>query len=511
MSVPTTFSLALPNETATAQLMADLAMLIGPGDVITLSGDLGAGKTAAARAMIRYLAGDDALEVPSPTFTLAQSYELLPFPLLHADLYRVNDASELEEIGLSPLPEATVALIEWPERAPSALPQDRIDIALSHRAALGSTARAAEITGYGKAAAQIARLKALRQFLDGAGFGEAKRLRMPGDASTRSYARLVRDEGTVILMNSPRRPDGPASYDGKSYSGAVHLAEDVKPFVAIDGGLRARGFSAPAIHHADLDDGFLITEDFGSTGFVDGDPPAPIAERYEAAVDVLAALHREALPETLPLGPQVSYAIPTFDTEALLVEVGLMPEWYLPDRGVEPTNNLRAEFVMMWRDLLSKPAAAASSPDKTWVLRDFHSPNLIWLGERQDLARVGVIDFQDAVLGPAAYDLVSLLQDARIDIPEMLELSLLTRYIKARRAADDSFDPAAFAELYAIMSAQRNTRLLGTFARLNRRDGKPQYLRHQPRIWTYLSRSLAHPALARAREWYSANVPPPVP
>jgi aminoglycoside/choline kinase family phosphotransferase len=172
---------------------------------------------------------------------------------------------------------------------------------------------------------------------------------------------------------------------------------------------------------------------------------------------------------------------------------------------------LRAEFVMVWRDLLSKPAAAASSPDKTWVLRDFHSPNLIWLGERQDLARVGVIDFQDAVLGPAAYDLVSLLQDARIDIPEMLELSLLTRYIKARRAADDSFDPAAFAELYAIMSAQRNTRLLGTFARLNRRDGKPQYLRHQPRIWTYLSRSLAHPALARAREWYSANVPPPVP
>jgi N-acetylmuramate 1-kinase len=511
MTVPMTFSLPLPNETATAHLMADLAMLIGPGDVITLSGDLGAGKTAAARAIIRYLAGDDTLEVPSPTFTLAQSYELAPFPLLHADLYRVNDASELEEIGLSPLPEATVALIEWPERAPSALPQDRIDIALSHRAALGSTARAAEITGYGKAAAQVARLKTLRQFLDVAGYSEAKRLRMPGDASTRSYARLVRDDGTVILMNAPRRPDGQASYDGKSYSGAVHLAEDVKPFVAIDGGLRGRGFSAPAIHHADLDNGFLITEDFGSTGFVEGDPPAPIAERYETAVDMLASLHREALPETLPLGPQISYAIPTFDTEALLVEVGLMLEWYLPDRGVEPTNDLRAEFVMIWRDLLSKPAAAAGTPDKTWVLRDFHSPNLIWLGERSDIARVGVIDFQDAVLGPAAYDLVSLLQDARIDIPEMLELSLLTRYIKARRAADDSFDPAAFAELYAIMSAQRNTRLLGTFARLNRRDGKPQYLRHLPRIWTYLSRSLAHPVLARAREWYSANVPPPVP
>jgi tRNA threonylcarbamoyl adenosine modification protein YjeE len=507
MTVPTTFSLALANETATAHLMADLALLISPGDVITLSGDLGAGKTAAARAMVRYLAGDDALEVPSPTFTLAQIYDLPAFPLVHADLYRVNDASELEEIGLSPLPEGTVALIEWPERAPSALPADHIDIALSHRPALGSTARAAEITGYGKAAAQVARLKALRQFLDQAGYADARRQRMAGDASTRSYARLIRDDGVVILMNSPRRPDGPAVYDGKSYSAAVHLAEDVKPFVAIAAGLRERGFSAPALHHADLDAGFLITEDFGSASFVEGDPPRPIAERYQAAADTLAALHRESLPEILPLAPQISYAMPTFDTDALLVEVGLMLEWYLPDRGVEPTADMRTEFVAMWRDLLSKPAAAA----RTWALRDFHSPNLIWLDERPGIAKVGIIDFQDAVLGPAAYDLVSLLQDARIDVAEPLELALLTRYIKARRASDDTFDPAGFAELYAIMSAQRNTRLLGTFARLNRRDGKPHYLRHQPRIWTYLTRSLAHPVLSRFREWYSANVPPPVP
>jgi N-acetylmuramate 1-kinase len=507
MTPPTTFSLALSTEAATAHLMADLALLIGPGDVITLSGDLGAGKTAAARAMIRYLAGDDALEVPSPTFTLVQAYDLPPFPLLHADLYRVNDPTELEEIGLSPLPEGTVALIEWPERAPSAMPADRIDIALSHRPALGSTARAAEITGHGKAAAQVARLQALRQFLDAADYTEAKRLRMAGDASTRSYARLVRDDGVVILMNSPPRPDGPAIYDGKSYSAAVHLAEDVKPFVAVAGALRELGFSAPAVHHADLDAGFLITEDFGSEGFVEGDPPAPITERYEAATDLLAALHRETLPEVLPLAPQLSYTIPTFDTDALLTEMGLMLDWYLPDRGVDPSNNMRAEFVAIWRDLLSKPVSAP----KTWVLRDFHSPNLIWLDERQGIAKVGIIDFQDTVLGPPGYDLASLLQDARIDVPEQLELALLTRYIKARRAADDTFDPAGFAELYAIMSAQRNTKLLGIFARLNRRDGKPQYLRHQPRIWTYLSRSLAHPALAPAREWYAANVPPPVP
>ncbi|OIM89084.1 tRNA (adenosine(37)-N6)-threonylcarbamoyltransferase complex ATPase subunit type 1 TsaE, partial [Bradyrhizobium elkanii] len=143
MTATSTFSVALANETATAELMADLALLIGAGDVITLSGDLGAGKTTAARALIRYLAADDALEVPSPTFTLAQSYELPSYPLVHADLYRIKDASELEEIGLSPLPDDIVALIEWPERAPDAMPRrpHRYRVP-AHRPALGSAARA---------------------------------------------------------------------------------------------------------------------------------------------------------------------------------------------------------------------------------------------------------------------------------------------------------------------------------------------------------------------------------
>ena len=161
MTAPATFSVALANETATAHLMADLALLVGPGDVITLSGDLGAGKTAAARA-------HDPLSRQRSTRSKCQARPsrwrratICRFRFVHADLYRINDPSELEEIGLSPLPEGTLALIEWPERAPDALPEDRIDIAFSHRPALGSTARAAEITGYGKAAAQVERLQQL--------------------------------------------------------------------------------------------------------------------------------------------------------------------------------------------------------------------------------------------------------------------------------------------------------------------------------------------------------------
>jgi N-acetylmuramate 1-kinase len=505
MTGSATFSLTLPNEAATAHLMADLALLLGPGNIITLTGDLGAGKTTAARAMIRYLADDEDLEVPSPTFTLVQAYELAPFPLLHADLYRISDASELEEIGLSPFPEDMVVLIEWPERAGTALPPDRIDIAFDHGSELGAEARFAEIIGHGKAAAQIERLRLLRQFLERAGFGDATRRRMAGDASIRSYARLHKDGISFILMNSPRRPDGPPIYDGKPYSAAVHLAEDVRPFVAVDGGLRAHGLSAPEIYHSDIENGFLITEDLGRAVFFEDDPPQPMPDRYEVATDMLAALHREALPETLPLPAQPDYSIPAFDTDALLVEIGLMPEWYLPDRGVSLSEASRDELFAMWRELLNTSIA----PARTWVLRDFHSPNLIWLEPREGIRRVGLIDFQDAVLGSPAYDLVSLLQDARLDVPEMLELALFSRYIKARRAAEAQFDAGAFAATYAIMSAQRNTRLLGTFARLNRRDGKPQYLRHQPRIWTYLTRSLEHPALAPIKAWYAANVPPP--
>ena len=507
MTATATFEVALKNEAATAALMADLALLIGPGDVITLSGELGAGKTTAARALIRYLAEDAELEVPSPTFTLVQDYDLPGLSLVHADLYRIGDPTELEEIGLSPLPELAIALIEWPERAASMLPADRIDIAFTHGPPADSDAREATITGFGKAAAVVERLRGLRQFLTRAGFCEAERRRMAGDASVRSYARLVRDGLSFILMNSPPRPDGPPIYNGKSYSAAVHLAEDVKPFVAIAEGLRARGLSAPQIHHADLKRGFLIEEDFGTVWFFEGDPPRPIPSRYEAAIDMLVALHGEPVPQALPLAPQSSYEIPVFDVEALLVEIGLMLEWYLPDRGVRLHDGVRCEFLAMWRELLRKPAATAM----TWVLRDFHSPNLLWLSERASIARVGLIDFQDAVLGPAAYDLVSLLQDARLGVPESLELALLSRYVSARSERGASFDASEFASSYAILSAQRNTRLLGTFARLNRRDGKPQYLRHQPRIWGYLERSLAHPALASINAWYAANVPPPLP
>jgi N-acetylmuramate 1-kinase len=497
------FTVTLPNEQATERFAIDIAAALEPGDLVTLSGDLGAGKTTFARALIRYLASDATIEVPSPTFTLLQSYELPRFALVHADFYRLSGAAELAELGFDDLPESSVVLVEWPDRAAGFLPPDRLDITFTLAAQLGSEVRNARVVGYGAFSARAARIPQVRAFLEESGFGEARRRRMVGDASTRIFERLKLADQTTVLMNAPRHPDGPPVRDGKPYSAIAHLAEDVVPYVAVAAGLRDRNLSAPAILHADLERGLIMMEDLGDERIVGGDPPAPIQARYEVAIDLLVSLHRRKLPETLPVAPHLDYRLPRYDMEAFLIEAELLLDWYLVSAGAAAADPVRKDFIALWRQAL-QPVIIAPA---TWVLRDYHSPNLLWLPEREDVARIGVLDFQDALIGPAAYDVASLLQDARIDVPESLEVTLLSRYVRAR-LQDQRFDAASFTGLYATLAAQRATKILGIFARLDRRDGKPQYLRHVPRLLTYLRRSLAHPALAPLKAWYAANLPP---
>jgi tRNA threonylcarbamoyl adenosine modification protein YjeE len=486
-------------------LAIDIAAALEPGDLVTLSGDLGAGKTAFARALIRYLAGDQAVEVPSPTFTFMQTYELPRLTLVHADLYRLSGAAELAELGFDDLPEGAVVLMEWPDRAAGLLPPDRLDIAFTLAPALGPEVRNVRCVGYGSFAPRAERIAAIRAFLDESGYGEAYRLRMQGDASTRVFERLTHNDRTFVLMNAPRRPDGPPVRDGKPYSAIAHLAEDIVPYVALAAGLRGLGLSAPEILHADLDRGLIVMEDFGDERLVGGDTPTATEARYTAAIDVLAAMHGLDLPDRLPLTSQLDYRLPPYDMEAFLIEAELLLDWYLVSAGAPATEAARKAFVRHWREALL-PAIAAPT---TWVLRDYHSPNLMWLDRRDDIARIGILDFQDALIGPAAYDVASLLQDARVDVPEAMEMAILGRYVRARLSEGREFDTAGFTRVYATLAAQRATKILGIFARLDRRDGKPQYLRHMPRLWNYLQRSLAHPALAALKAWYATNVPTP--
>jgi N-acetylmuramate 1-kinase len=497
------FSAVLPDEHATHRLAVDIANSLQPGDVVALSGDLGAGKTTFARALIRYLAGDQTIEVPSPTFTLIQIYDLPQFPVVHADFYRLSGTAELAELGFDDLPEGAVVLIEWPDRAAGFLPPDRLDVALTLAPKLKLEFRHARVTGYGALGPRVDRMAAVRQFIAESGYREALRARIKGDASTRVYERLALGDKHVILMNSPRRSDGPPVRDGKPYNVIAHLADNVMPFVAMANGLRQRGFSAPQIYEADLDQGLLIVEDLGDEGVVNSDPPVPIRERYETAVDMLLSLHSQRLPDVLPVAPHLDHRIPYYDVNAFLIEAELLLDWYLPRLNAPMPDSERESFRTLWRELL-QPAIDAPP---TWVLRDFHSPNLFWLPRRSDIGRLGLIDFQDAVMGPAAYDLASLLQDARVDVAEQTELALLGRYVKGRRQSEPDFEPTRFIKIYVTLAAQRASKVLGIFARLDMRDGKPQYLRHMPRIWGYLQRSLAHPALESLNAWYIAHVP----
>jgi len=481
-------------------LASRLALLLKAGDIIALSGPLGAGKTTFARALITRLGSEG--EVPSPTFALMQRYETPRLTLTHCDFYRL-EPSELDELGLDDAVSEGAVIVEWPERASRWLPCDRLDVAMDETAT--PDRRRIVLTGHGSWAARLKRLRALSEFLDRTPYAEAGARYLLGDASTRSYARLVLPDRSAILMNSPRQPDGPPIRDGKPYSALVHLAEDVTPFVAVAAALRERGLSAPAIHAFDLDRGFLILEDLGDRVFgSEVERGRPLAELWGPAVDVLAALALKGPPDLLPIEGHTPYRLPSFDADAMLTEASLLIDWFWPAlHGKETPSALAEEFAVLWRPLL----AQAEKADLGWVLRDYHSPNLMWLPEREGVRRVGILDFQDALKGPLAYDLVSLLQDARLDVPEALERELLARYCAARAAQSQQFSSDQFVSLYATLGAQRNSKILGIFARLAKRDGKRGYLAHIPRVARYLERDLAHPSLRELRRFYARAFP----
>lgn len=488
-------SIALPDLGATAVLAEDLALALKPGDCLCLYGDLGAGKSTLARALIRAVADDPDFEVPSPTFTLVQNYDLR-LQIAHFDLYRLSSADELDELGLDEALEDGVALVEWPERASERFGSNVIAISLEGHE---DTSRTATISAGPEFLGRFNRSLTLRSFLNEAGMNRAERRFLQGDASSRTYERIRPSTGDqLILMNAPRRPDGPPIRDGLPYSRIAHLAEDVVPFVAIDGWLRKHGFSAPAIVAQDLEDGILLIEDLGTDGLLDPQG-APIAERYELAAECLAALHRKQPPESIEVNGR-QHHVPAYDPRAMQIEIELLTDWYLPWRTGKPVSDRdRTEYIELWSVLF----AQLQSAEKALVLRDYHSPNLIWREERTGLDRLGLIDFQDAMIGPSAYDVASLCQDARVTIEPELEERLLTRYVEERRTVDPAFDEAAFREAYAIMALQRASKILGIFVRLDQRDGKPAYLRHLPRIEGYVAETLQHPALQPLRSWFT--------
>jgi aminoglycoside/choline kinase family phosphotransferase len=310
----------------------------------------------------------------------------------------------------------------------------------------------------------------LAEFTARAGWAEAAVEPLPGDASFRRYFRLVRDGGqSAMLMHAPPPHEDPA------------------PFLSVARWLTENGLRAPAILAEDAAQGWVLTEDFGDDRMRDWLDCNPADERaaYEAAVEALVALHRVAP------GPFAPYDMAVYQREA-----ALLTEWYCPAQGL---NVDVTGYAKAWDEALA-PMLARQNPGVT-VLRDYHAENIMLLGGKAG-APQGLIDFQDALVGHPAYDLVSLLQDARRDVSIDLETAMLLHYAHHAGVADDEF----LAD-YARLGAQRNAKIVGIFTRLNARDGKPRYLSMIPRVWDLLERDLAHPALAPVAAWFDANIP----
>ena len=317
---------------------------------------------------------------------------------------------------------------------------------------------------------------AMDAFLDGLDWGTAERHPLPGDASFRRYVRLAGPMGRAMLMDAPPP------------------REDVRPFLFVARHLAGLGYSAPKVLAADEAQGFLLLEDLGDDTFTRLLAQGADEESlYRLAIDLLIDLHRRGK-GAVPLG------LPPYDDARLLDEAALLVDWYLPEMTGSAVDAAgRAAYLDLWRDLL--PLARAVSD--TLVLRDFHVDNLMRL-DRPGVAACGLLDFQDAVAGPLTYDLMSLLEDARRDIDPALIRAMRAHYLEAFPA----LDRAAFDASWAVLAAQRHAKVIGIFTRLSRRDGKPVYLGHIPRLWRLLDSALRHPALAGLAGWLDRYLPP---
>jgi aminoglycoside/choline kinase family phosphotransferase len=354
------------------------------------------------------------------------------------------------------------------------------------------------------------RQAAMRDFLRNAGWGSADVEALPGDASTRRYFRVGSAERQAMLMDQPQHAETPAApaeatpkeRHALGYNAVARLAgADCARFVAISDFLRSRGLSAPEIYAADCTDGFVLMEDFGDRLYADVlNSGGHEVELYKAAVEALARLHADPVP--VKISPQVS--LYPYDETAMLAEISLLTDWYLPlALNRKATKEEVSEHRELWRKLL----LSMKDSNTKFVHRDYHAQNLLWLPDRAGTARVGLIDFQDAVAGSNAYDLVSLLEDARRDVAPELAESMITHYLSAMRDQGTAVNEEELRAAFAIMAAQRNAKIAGIFARLQLRDGKPRYIGYLPRVWGHLRHDLEHPALADLKKWYEKVLP----
>lgn len=348
-----------------------------------------------------------------------------------------------------------------------------------------------------------------KRFVAEAGWDSAAIESFPGDASSRNYFRLTRGDDVAVLMDAPRGAETPAEPEGATvaerealgYNALARLAgPEPAAFTCIANELVIRGFSAPKIIAADLEAGFLLLEDFGHNVYaqVIAENSALEVPLYEAAVECLAEIYRSSFPSQMSYKTS-AWRVRDYDEAALLTETHLFLDWYAVDKGAKVSDEGRAEWNDIWRSLFE----ALSTHAPGLALRDFHAENLFWLPERDSVAKVGLIDFQDGLFVHPAYDLVSFLEDARRDVSRDLVDPLISQFCNQAKLKDE----AAFRRAYAVLGAQRNAKILGIFVRLAERDGKPSYRDFIPRVHAHFVKNLRGSDFRDLRDWFDRYLP----
>mgnify|MGYP001272369135 FL=1 len=469
------------------KLAKELVPLLNEGGVMTLNGQIGAGKTTLAKLIIQELTQTPLEDIVSPTFNLYHTYNKDNLEIAHYDFYRIESEIELLEIDLNESLTDKICIIEWADKFRDLLPKDRIEIFIKCK----KNERVYRINPLGKFREVVSDRAKIENYLGGLDINFTELQRLPGDASKRNYYRVMSPDNTMILMDATQESNI------KSKTG---LSNGIDDFIKIQKYLDSIDVRVPKLIVRNRTDNILLEEDLGEYSYADMLTKENYQKLYNPAIKTLIHISNINHPKNISTDSNPHY-LKEFDLDIYLNEAEIFIDYYWPFiHGKQCNADKKQEFTHVMGEVYSN-----LTDDKTLMLRDFHSPNLLFLENEDGFRKCAVIDFQDALFGHPLYDLVSLTNDARTTIDEHQEKYLIDLYKKDFPFNNFQFDSLSFIEQYHILGVQRSIKILGIFARLAILETNQNYLVHMPRVICYIKRIMQSGSIQTLACWLNQN------
>ena len=469
------------------KLSKELAPLLNEGGVVTLNGQIGAGKTTLAKLIIQQLTQTPLEDIVSPTFNLYHTYNKDNLEIAHYDFYRIESEMELHEIDLNESFTDKICIIEWADKFRDFLPKDRIEIFIK----CTKNERVYRINPLGKFREVVSNRAKIENFLGGLDINFTELQRLPGDASKRNYYRVMSSDNTMIVMDATQKSD---------IKNKTGLTNGIDDFIKIQEYLNSIDVRVPKLIARNKIDNIILEEDLGEYSYTDMLTKENYQKLYNPAIKTLIHISNINHPKNISTKSNPHY-LKEFDLNIYLNEAEIFIDYYWPFiHGKQCNADKKQEFTHIMEEVYSN-----LTNDKTLMLRDFHSPNLLFLENENGFRKCAVIDFQDALFGHPLYDLVSLTNDARITIDEYQEKYLIGLYKKDFPFNNFQFDSLSFMQQYHILGVQRSIKILGIFARLAILEANQNYLVHMPRIICYIKRIMQSGSIQALACWLNQN------